>query len=140
VTKRTGVLHSIHGIARVSFGSTMFPFVVCLCFWRFSQTQNLIHFYLPVLIMSLADPVACLVGKRLPMMKLFRKKTLGGSLAFFVVALTLTLLLSTFWHGENFEISFTRAILVAFATTVAEALSGRGFDNLTIPLTTLALI
>ena len=43
--------------------------------------------------MALADPAACLIGKRWPLMKLYQKKTLGGSLAFFIVAVFLTLLL-----------------------------------------------
>lgn len=141
VTKRTGMLRSIHGIARVSFGSTMFPFVVCLCFWRFSQTHQLIHFYLPVLIMALADPVACLVGKRLPLLKLYRKKTLGGSLAFFLVACGLTLVLGRVWQEQlHLSIPVSRALLIGLTTTVAEAVSGKGFDNLTIPLTTLMVL
>jgi phytol kinase len=141
VTKRTGLLRSIHGIPRISFGSTMFPFVVCLCFWRYSVTHNLMHFYLPVLIMSLADPAACLVGKRMPMMKLYQKKTLGGSLAFFFVAFGLTMAMGIFMPmGESIGTSLNRALLIGFVTTVAEALSGRGFDNLTIPIAALALI
>jgi phytol kinase len=141
VTKYTGFLRSIHGIPRVSYGSAMFPIVVCICFWRYAQTQDLTRFYLPVLVMALADPAACIVGKRLPISKLFRKKTLGGSLAFFVLAFGLGLAMFGFLQvGNTWASALAQAAALGLATTFAEAVSGRGFDNLTIPLAALAVM
>lgn len=141
VTKYTGLMRSIHAIDRVSYGSTMFPFVVCLCFWRFSQTQQLIQYYLPILIMALADPTACLVGKRFPSKKLYQNKTLAGSLAFFIVAVSLTLIMAVATgYAEPFGSMMLLALLIGLASTTAEALSGQGLDNLTIPMTTLLVL
>ncbi len=141
VTKYTGLLRSIHAIDRVSYGSTMFPFVVCLCFWRYTESGQLIEYYLPILVMALADPAACLTGKRFPSMKLYQNKTLVGSLAFFLVAAALTLVMafSTGFVGATGNVLLL-ALLVGLATTVAEAFSGRGLDNLTIPLAALLVL
>lgn len=141
VTKYTGLLRSIHAITRVSYGSTMFPLVVVICFWRYTQTHNLVHFYLPVLVMALADPAACLVGKKMPIRKLYMNKSLGGAIAFFIVAFSLAIgMFYGFGHDTASSGLVTRAALVGGVTTLAEAFSGRGFDNLTIPMAALAVI
>jgi len=141
ITKYTGLMRSIHAIDRESYGSTMFPFVVCLCFWRFAQTHQLIQYYLPILIMALADPAACLVGKRFASKKLYLNKTLAGSLAFFFVAASLTLIMA-FTTSLCAQVGnwLLLALYVGLGTTAAEAVSGRGLDNLTIPLTALLLL
>lgn len=141
ITKYTGLLRSIHAIDRVSYGSTMFPFVVCLCFWRYAESRQLIQYYLPILIMALADPAACLAGKRFQGIKLYQNKTLVGSLVFFLVAVCLTLLLSfsTGYFGSTGNV-LVLALLVGLASTAAEAISGHGLDNLTIPVTALLVL
>lgn len=138
LSKKVGMMRSIHGIARVSYGSAMFPLVVIICFWFYAQSHSLLHFYLPILVMALADPAACLIGKKLPIKKLYKKKTLGGSLAFFLVAFSLTLGFSVIGQPD-FEIgkAVLKACLVALATTTAEVFTNHGFDNLTIPLAAL---
>lgn len=141
LTKKIGMMQSIHNVDRITYGSTMFPLVVCICFWFYSRDLDLIKFYLPVLVMALADPVACLVGRRMPLMSLYKKKSLGGSLAFFAVAFSLSMLLFWILRAEmNWTYALTRSLALALASTVAEALTQKGFDNLTIPLSILAVL
>jgi dolichol kinase len=141
ITKYTGLLRSIHAVARVTYGSSMFPIVVSICFWFYSRDQDLIKFYLPILVMALADPAACLFGRQFPLAKLYKKKTLGGSLAFFATALFLGLLcFSIFQTGASLDKWLYKCVLLALCTTLAEAFSQKGSDNLTIPLSALGVL
>lgn len=141
LTKRTKWLRSIHAVKRETYGSTMFPLVVCLCFWFYSQKGSLVLFYLPILIMALADPAACLVGRRYPMIKLYKSKSLGGSLAFFAVALALSIAAFLYLHQTTEWLVFLpRCAAIAAACTAAEAVTQKGFDNLTIPLSALLVL
>jgi phytol kinase len=141
LTKQMRLLRSIHGIARVSYGSSMFPIVVAVCFWFYSQDHNLAKFYLPVLIMALADPIACLVGRRFPIVKIWGKKTLGGSTGFFLTAFSIC---GAFYvlialHKPT-AIPFALCFTISLVATVAEMVSNKGFDNLTIPLSVLGVL
>jgi phytol kinase len=141
VTKRTGFLRSIHAVDRITYGSTMFPLVVCICFWFYSRDLDLIKFYLPTLIMALADPAACLFGRRFPIRPLIKKKSLGGSLAFFVVALFLSVLMFFLLRDNpDWRLVAPQCLAIAFVSMTAEAITQKGFDNLTIPLSTLAVL
>ena len=141
VTKRLRLMPSIHAVKRVTYGSTMFPLVVCICFWVYSLDRDLAKFYLPVLVMGLADPAACLVGRRYPIRKLVLKKSLGGSLAFWAVALVLSIGVGCFLKpNTDWSAVLFTSIAVASVSTVAEAVSQKGMDNLTIPLSVLAVL
>ncbi len=140
LTKRSKWLRSIHAVKRETYGSTMFPVVVCICFWLYSQKGSLVLFYLPILIMALADPAACLVGRRYPIMKLYKSKSLGGSLAFFMVAFMLGVAAFAFLDPSNWQEFLPRCIAVAATCTIAEAITQKGFDNLTIPLSALGVL
>lgn len=141
LTKRSKWLRSIHAVKRETYGSTMFPLVVCICFWFYSREGLLVLFYLPILIMALADPAACLAGRRYPIVKLYKSKSLGGSLAFFGVAFVLGLGAFGFLSPHtNWLVFLPRCVAIALACTVAEAVTQKGFDNLTIPLSALLVL
>lgn len=76
-----------------------------------------------VLALGLADPMAQLVGTRLPIVRLTRTKSLGGVLACALTgaAVAVPLLPAAAW------------LPVAVVAAVAELFSPRGTDNLTIP-------
>lgn len=142
-SKKWGYLRSIHGIDRPSQGGWLYPIAVYGCFVLYDLMEAQIWFYLPVLIMVLADPAAALVGKRWPRGK-YRigdeTKTLMGSLAFWVVAFSVSMILTpmmTTWSGL-FCLGFS--INLAFLTTLTEAISRRGIDNVTVPLAALLLL
>ena len=98
---------------------------------------------LPILILACCDPMAAFVGKRRPWGRytfLGHTKTLSGSLAFFVTAMALSVFLFL-WAEEARPLeALVLAAIIAVVTTVAEALSHKGYDNLTVPLGALAVL
>ena len=134
------LLPSINAIDRVSYGSLLFPVAVYVChLGYFLADKGPILFYLPILILAICDPLAALVGKRWPRGR-YRvgrsRKTLSGSLAFFVASVGLSVLLfHALLPGEVLLWrSLLLSVLLSIFVTVIEAVSGRGTDNLTIPL------
>ena len=146
VSKKYGFLKSINGIERESYGSVSYAVIVFVCFlfWEKMKAEptdfiGLGWFYVPVLVMALADPAAALVGSRWPVGK-FRigqdYKSMAGSLAFFVVAFLVSgSLLGS--QNESFPQHLLVILLISFSGTLAEACSSKGIDNFTIPAAVL---
>lgn len=133
-------LRSINGVERETRGSILFPIIVYGCFLVFEHHDKFIFFYLPILILTICDPAAALVGKRWPLgpYKTFgHKKTMAGSLAFFITALVACLALMIMVDDIGLSQAIFPSILVALVTVTAEALTHKGYDNLTIPGSTV---
>lgn len=137
-------LRSIHGVDRKTSGSILYPIIVYACYLSQAHFGLLVFYYLPILILALSDPFAAFVGKSRPYGSytvFAMSKTLSGSLAFFFSALVLCL--GLFMGLENMPglEAFILGASLALACTLAEAISHKGFDNLTIPATaTLVLV
>ena len=133
------LLPSINGIDRVSYGSILYPIVVYGCYVMFLSAQKgLIVFYLPILILAICDPAAAIIGKNHPFGPYQigkSKKTISGSLAFFLTCLLITAAsfyligITAFSSWKIIEF----ALFISMAATAAEAIGGKGTDNLTIP-------
>jgi phytol kinase len=137
-------LKSINAIDRVSAGSICYPAAVYLCYLGYDHFNgHYVYFYLPMLALAICDPIAALSGKKWPLGK-YRigkdNKTLMGSGMFFASCFLLSLGIFLLGHTA-FD---TRTIMVAFTISIAcafiEAVSPRGFDNLTIPLVALGMM
>src|SRR5260370_39852938 len=79
----------LYRVDRKSFGEMYFPLSVCLLF-VFAH-GNALLFIIPILILTLADPVAAVIGSRygrLRYMVTKGQKSVEGSAAFFLVDLT----------------------------------------------------
>ena len=89
--------------------------------------------------MALADPAAALVGKRWPWKPYAvgnQKKSVAGSIAFLLVST----ILSVYFLGGNMTSAHVWLILtIAVSSTLAEAFSAKGYDNVTIPWTVIAV-
>jgi len=139
---RFDFLKSINDIDRKSHGSLAFPVAVYACYLAYQYFgENYAYFYLPILILAICDPLAALVGKRFSYGKYQigqSKKTLMGSATFFLSAMLIGTV--AFYFNENMtsmELLVFGSLLAAM-TTLAEGFSGRGLDNVTIPLATIA--
>lgn len=100
----------------------------------------------PFLVMAYGDGLAAVIGKSIKSKKYKlgeTKKSFAGSLTMFVIS---TLLIGaylafnlgpTFWLGTHWPVV---ACLAGFAITALEAVSGKGWDNITVPIATLALL
>lgn len=138
-----GLLNSVNAIPRRSFGSIVYPLIISICFVVYAWQGLLIYYYLPLLIFIICDPLAAFVGMRRPW-KPFRVgkdvKTVSGSISFLLGSFPLIL-----WQLYLFtNIPTSRNILysgiLALSTTLAEAVSPWGLDNLSVPLTAISLL
>lgn len=163
VTMKKKWLPSINAVNRKTSGSFLFPVVIYTSWWAYSilgwndyDGSNLhehfqvdswhngpqMYFFLPILILSISDPTAALVGKQFRLGKykiLGCTKTIIGSFAFLVTAfgLSIAFLIS---HTESTSSALMIAGVIGFTTTLAEAFSQKGFDNLFIPSTTITVL
>lgn len=151
ISKRGGFLESIHGVARKTAGSGLYPVIVALAFAfylyvarEFTLFQPHYYFYMPVLIMALADPVAALAGKGYQKKYQVQSgKTVAGSVAFFGVALGIVGLLMAIFATDTVSIvsmsTLLLAVSLAIFTTLAEKYSRNGWDNFFVPLAAMGV-
>jgi len=126
----------LHGAGRQSCGELYFA--VALASLLLVCEPGSILYSLPVLILTLADSAAAVVGRAWPWQpyRFFgAHKSLGGTLAFVTCAAVVALAMLGFATDMAFGRVLWAALLVAVLTGLAEALSPNGSDNLTIPAT-----
>lgn len=147
VTQYSKQLKSIHDIDRKSMGSYLLPLSIYLTFLLANMMDNKFLFILPMLILGICDPMAAIVGvgfqknnHRIRLFGIDTGKSLFGSSAFFFTAFIVSLIALYFNRGSFQVETFGIALLVAAAGTVAEILSWRGSDNLSIPLGVAAVL
>jgi dolichol kinase len=149
LSERYAWFKSITAIKRKSHGSWLFSVSVLICFAAITR-WDITFFYLPILILTVADPLAGILGKRLnykPLTIWGQTKTIGGSIAFFVAAILVSFGFSEIIIYLNLEyrfvfpkIPYSAILLIALVATLAELLSTKGWDNLTIPLSVIAML
>jgi phytol kinase len=126
---------SIDCVARTSYGDLCFLLAIVLLF--VAARDRTFLYVVPIAILTFADSGAALVGvplgrRRYP--ALGGVKSIEGSVVFFTIALLCAgALLPAFGEQGSVEVFFM-ATALALATTFLEGLSGKGFDNLTIPV------
>lgn len=134
-TAKKQFLSSVHRVENKSFGAILFPIGLTLCaiiFWNI----NPLIFQGAALILGLSDGLACIFGQKFGRRgyNISGYKTLEGSLMFFLIT-SIILLSIIFWGKADIglaEVFFV--VLGALALSIVEGLSGRGWDNLFIPL------
>lgn len=144
---KLNLLKSINAIDRKSYGSISYPIAVYLCYLAYDWYRNefssfgngYIMFYLPILILAICDPIAALTGKRWQYGKYkigSETKTFMGSSMFFISSFLLCFCLFIVMnHTSNYpNRTILASFIIAVITTLAEALSKKGLDNLFIPL------
>lgn len=147
LSERFSWFKSITAVERKSHGSWLFAVAVLVCFIAARQL-HLEFYYLPILILTIADPVAAIIGKRLnykPITIYGQTKTIGGSLAFFLAAILISLVFLELERAYAYEVQFLKGnylylILIALVATVAEFFSTKGWDNITIPLSVVGML
>ena len=100
----------------------------------------------PTLVMAYGDGLAAIIGKKTKSKKYKlsdTKKSFAGSLTMFIISLILIggYLLFTyndvFWASTHWPLV---TIMMAFCVTAIEAVSGKGIDNISVPISTLLLL
>ena len=100
----------------------------------------------PTLVMAYGDGFAAIIGKKIKSKKYKlgeTKKSFAGSLTMFIISSLLIgaylafNLGTTFWLGTHWPVV---ALLAGFAITALEAVSGKGWDNVTVTIATVSLL
>ncbi|MBN2415604.1 DUF92 domain-containing protein [bacterium] len=138
---RKGLLQSIHGTGRISYGTMLYPLafllLVLVCWDGYKAVLTV-----SMMILALGDAAAAITGESLRNPHGYRlssdPKTAEGSAVMFLTSfLVVFLLLPVMDHLDGMDISASRAALIALPAalfaTVLEASSSRGFDNITAP-------
>jgi dolichol kinase len=87
-----------------------------------------------VVVMGFGDPAAALIGRRYGRVKLLNGRSLEGSLTFFAVGLAAGLAVLTAYADFAWGARLALAAAAAFAGAVAELVSRRVDDNLSVPV------
>jgi len=143
------LLPSINAINRKSIGSLAYPIAVYCCYLAYEfinhgvgeSDKQLIYFYLPMLILAVSDPIAALTGKKWPFGIYYigvDSKTLMGTGMFFASSATISLVGLYYLNpGISIVTILLQACIISGVAAVTEAVSVKGFDNLTIPFSVL---
>lgn len=119
---------AIHGVDRKSFGDIYLPLGVILTALIFLP-QNIHVFQFGIFIMGISDAVAGYVGEkygRHAFEVYFNKKSVEGSITFFVVSLILTF---TFFPFFGYQL-----LIIPLILTMTEFGLVHGLDNLILPI------
>lgn len=87
-----------------------------------------------VLALAFGDPIAGLVGRKLGRRKLLANKTVEGSIAFLLATTTIGATYLAWLSGVTIGAALATAALAGLVGAVAELLSTRVDDNLSVPV------
>jgi len=128
VGRRSTLFSSIQDIKRNTFGEVFLPLGEALSAIVFLP-QGIREFQFGVLVMGISDALAGLIGERFGnhhVAILGNRKSIEGSLAFFLSTLCITFLF--------FPVFSYPLILIPLLLTFVELVLGNGFDNLALPI------
>jgi phytol kinase len=135
---RFRLLQSVNGIKRKSAGSIAFPIAVYGSYLVFEFFgHQYIYYYLPVLILAICDPVAALTGKKWPIGQYKsgeEYKTAMGSVMFCISAMLVSAILFSIL---GIDLNYMYLSGIAAVSAIAEGLSRKGYDNITIPVSVI---
>jgi len=147
ITHQIKQLKSIHDIERKSMGSYLLPLSIYVTFLISDLSDNKFVYILPMLILAICDPMAAILGEnfsngngKIKILGHKLNKTWLGSGGFLVTSFIISII-ALYFNREVFDIkSFWLALVVASVSTLAELISWRGSDNLTIPLSVVLIL
>ncbi len=134
------VFGSQRAIARLSWGELFYPLGIILLI---ITHQARWVFVLAVLHLALADAFAALVGVRFGKHNSYtvfgQRKSLAGTVAFFVTSMVLTLCAMLVVGPTLTDSAWLVLLLLPIGTTLAENVGVFGIDNLLVPLVFIGL-
>lgn len=143
ISKKLSFFQSVNGIERSSQGSILFPAAIVLVYFFQFYLGSYLYFLIPILILTVADSIAAMLGGKFPIIKysiLGNNKSIGGSLGFMITSILITIIGVGIFNSNLESPVILCALCIGLITTLAEAISQRGFDNLFVPLTTVFIL
>ncbi len=131
----------LDGVDRTSRGDVYFLVAIVALFGL--SNGDAVTFIVPVLILTLADAAAALVGVRYGRSCLAiaaGEKTVAGSIAFFVVAFLCAAFPILLLSHTELPAALIGAAILASVTMTVEAIADNGLDNLTVPFAAYAIM
>ena len=136
-------LKSFHNLNRKTLGTIFFPLgfiIIAALFWEYKY--NIACCFM---ILAIADPLSSLTGENI---KKPHKYNIGGDvksyegsmIMFLSTFIILYLFSNSVFHQFDTLETFLAIMLSCFAITIAEAMSIKGSDNISIPLTAFFFI
>ncbi|WP_372931769.1 diacylglycerol/polyprenol kinase family protein [Mariniphaga sediminis] len=140
-------LKSIHDIDRKSAGSYLLPLSIYLTFLISIKLDNKFLYILPILILAICDPMAGILGinlknynHKIQVLGYKTRKTWLGSGSFLMSSFIISLI-ALYFYRMVFDLkTFWLALGIAVVGTLIELFSGRGTDNLFVPLSVLLML
>jgi dolichol kinase len=140
-------LKSIHDIDRKSAGSYLLPLSIYLTFLISIKLDNKFFYILPILILAICDPMAGILGinlknynHKIQVLGYKTRKTWLGSGSFLMSSFIISLI-ALYFYRMVFDLkTFWLALGIAVVGTLIELFSGRGTDNLFVPLSVLLML
>jgi len=131
-TKYRGIFKSIHSVDRTTFGAEAYPVGVLIATYCFLPLDKNAFIY-GMLVGGFSDSMASVIGKYYKYKELIlfgQKKSLGGSISFFITTVIISYL---FFFVFGIKLSLMSILIISFILTIAELVQTFGFDNITIP-------
>jgi phytol kinase len=129
------VKNVLEGVQRRSVGEYCFALAIAILFPL--SRDNWILYLVPLAILAFSDTAAAIVGLRWGKTRLFALaglKSIEGSLAFFVTTIVIAAAMLTALTDLDPVTAVFVSTWLALATTLTEAVSTGGTDNLSVPL------
>jgi phosphatidate cytidylyltransferase len=141
ITAGKGFLASHHQVQRKTKGSTIFFGGIFLTYFASVLLSKQYLLVIPILILTISDPVAALVGINIqsghwPSLLSSRKsrKTYAGSLAFLISSVLILLTLLPIYYDFTLQNLILVSLITGCMATMAETISSNGTDNITVPV------
>ncbi len=128
----------VFNLRHLSLGEIYFPISIILLFYL--TKENYLLFAIPVLILSLADAAASIIGvkyHRIQYTLFNNKKSLEGSAAFFIISF-FCIVIPIYLIKDSFPL--LSSLLLALILTLLEGACSKGLDNLLLPICTYLLL
>lgn len=142
-TRKIGMLDSVHKVDRKSVGSLIYPLPISFCYTISVYYNDPIYFYLPVLTYAISDPFAAIIGINFPIKPYQIRnhtKTWSGSVTFLITSFVICFEAFITFSVYPFYLIIVISIIISILTTFIEAISTKGYDNISIPVLQVFLL
>ena len=136
IALKTNKFKAMHSLDRASYGTIYFPIsyiILTSFFWEFPN-----YITISLVLLSVADPLASLVGQNISnsyyIYPWYDKKSIQGTTTMFLSSFTIVYILAPNIFPYEDQNIFKFSFFLASLTTLAELISHKGSDNLSIPV------